>query len=361
MTTTPISFAIIGTAGVPASYGGFETLAENLVAECGSGITVYCSSKSIDNKISSYKGAELVYLPFRANGIQSVIYDSTALFHAAFRNQINILLLGVSGAICIPLVKLFFKRVNIITNIDGFEWNRAKWGRLARAFLKFSEYCAVRYSDRVIADNKVIGDYVENNYGRECEVIAYGGDHVQVVRQTHRQNDTPYALSVCRIEPENNLDLILCAFSAANQRLIAIGNWADSAYGRQLHAKYRNSLTLELLDPIYDPETLGRYRSNCQLYVHGHSAGGTNPSLVEMMHHGKAIAAFDCNFNRETTENQCHFFKDSDSLASLLSTGSIFSDKSTGIAMQEIANRRYTWKKIRTLYFDLMEPGSAPA
>jgi hypothetical protein len=200
--------AVIGTVGVPACYGGFETLVENLLAEHeeDKNITVYCSSKSYIEKPLKYKNAKLHYVPLNANGAQSIPYDIWSLCHAVWKGSDNILLLGVSGAICLPFIRLFSK-VRIVTNIDGLEWKRAKWSGLVKRFLKFSEKLAVKYSDVVVADNAAIADYVRNEYKIESEVIAYGGDHAVVNDlQPHDEN---YALALCRIEPENNVELIL--------------------------------------------------------------------------------------------------------------------------------------------------------
>lgn len=142
--------AIIGTVGVPANYGGFETLAENLVryhdtASLKSSLTVYCSSKSYPSKEASYLSAQLKYVPLNANGAQSIPYDIVSLLSAVWHRSDVILLLGVSGAIALPLVRLF-SSARIITNIDGIEWRREKWQGWAKRYLRFSEKMAVRYT-----------------------------------------------------------------------------------------------------------------------------------------------------------------------------------------------------------------------
>jgi Domain of unknown function (DUF1972). len=208
--------SIVGTVGVPARYGGFETLVDNLLDEndTSCNITVYCSSKSYAKKLATYKNAKLHYVPFYANGAQSILYDIWSLFHAALKGSDNILLLGVSGAICLPFIRLFSK-AKIITNIDGLEWRRGKWNTAIKKFLKFSEKVAVKYSDIVIADNKAIAGHVENEYGVRSKVIAYGGDHT--VLADLALSDQGYALALCRIEPENNVELILKSFSKTDK------------------------------------------------------------------------------------------------------------------------------------------------
>lgn len=343
--------SIIGTVGVPACYGGFETLVENLLDENENDkvISVYCSSKSYSDKAKKYKNAQLYYIPLNANGVQSIPYDIFSLCHAVIKGTDNILLLGVSGAISLPFIRLFTK-AKIITNIDGLEWRRAKWGKWPKRFLKLSEKLAVKYSDVVISDNQAIADYVKNEYGVVSEVIAYGGDHA-VVNDLNR-SDEGYALALCRIEPENNIELILEAFSQKDKALKFIGNWDNSEFGRTMKAKYDQYDNIEIINPIYDINTLFDIRQKCSFYVHGHSAGGTNPSLVEMMHFNKSIVAYDCNYNIASTESKARFFKNTEELVELIENSATFNN---GVVMQEIAERRYTWKIVKEQYFSLFK------
>lgn len=171
--------AIIGTQGVPARYGGFESLVENIIGEnCPADIhyTVFCSSKDLSSRDSSYKGCSLKYIPLHANGSQSIPYDIISLCKAV-RGYDVVLVLGVSGCSFLPIFRLFFRK-RLIINIDGLEHRRDKWGRVARWILRFSESMAVRYADVVISDNKGIQDYVRETYHKESALIAYGGDHV---------------------------------------------------------------------------------------------------------------------------------------------------------------------------------------
>lgn len=343
--------SIIGTVGVPACYGGFETLVENLLDENDTqhDLTVYCSSKSYSEQPSKYRNAALKYIPLNANGAQSVLYDMWSLFHAVFKRSDAILLLGVSGAICLPIIR-FFSNAKIVTNIDGLEWRRNKWGALAKSFLKFSEKIAVKYSDVVVADNQAIADYVKSEYRCNAEVIAYGGDHAIINEIT--AHDEGYALALCRIEPENNVELILESFSKTDKKIQFIGNWSNSVFGQEMKAKYQQFPNIQIVDPIYDLVKLFEIRTHCSYYVHGHSAGGTNPSLVEMMHFAKNIVAFDCNYNRASTEGEANYFSDATELVALIrdSSALVNSDK-----MLEIAERRYTWNIVKAQYFALFK------
>jgi len=300
--------AIIGTVGVPANYGGFETLVEQLVRHNSSDeiqYAVYCSKKSYDEERWVYHGAKTEYVGLNANGMQSIPYDILSLVKAA-RNSDVILVLGVSGCAFLPIFRLFSKK-KLVINIDGLEHRRDKWNKWARRFLKFSEKQAVKYGDVIITDNKGITDYVMEEYGKPSELIAYGGDHVltypdeELVGRTMKEygiEKDKYAMALCRIEPENNVHTILEAFENAKKRLIFIGNWNKSEYGRNLAEKYKNSEYVKITPAVYDLNVLNVLRSNCSIYLHGHSAGGTNPSLVEAMFFAKPIFAFDCVYNR---------------------------------------------------------------
>jgi glycosyltransferase involved in cell wall biosynthesis len=356
------NIAILGTVGVPANYGGFETLAENLVryhdaASLKSSLTVYCSSKSYPSKEPIYLSGRLKYVPLNANGAQSIPYDIWSLLSAVWQRNDVILLLGVSGAIALPLVRLV-SSARIVTNIDGIEWRREKWQGLAKRFLRFSEKIAVHFSHELISDNLAIAEYVQQVYGANAHVIAYGGDHaigVDAVPVDESALPEKYAFSVCRIEPENNVHLVLEAFSALKSHaLVMVGNWNSSDYGRTLRKKYAACSNIHLLVPIYDLGKLKTLRTQATHYVHGHSAGGTNPSLVEAMHFGMPVLAFDCNFNRRTTEDRAFFFKTSAALVHLMQTMDETAAKRVGRNMLEIAQRRYTWRIVAQHYFDLL-------
>ncbi|UOE80902.1 DUF1972 domain-containing protein [Vibrio splendidus] len=343
---------VIGTVGIPACYGGFESLVENLVSNASDDIkySVFCSSNSYTEKLDSYNGAKLIYLPIKANGVQSVPYDIWSLIKCLKSRPDVVLILGVSGCIFLPIFsKLSSSKV--ITNIDGLEWRRDKWGKWAKKFLKLSESLAIKYSDSIITDNQAIFDYVRNEYGVDSSVIAYGGDHalrnIEVVNQ-----ENEYALSICRIEPENNIEMILKAFSKSNKHLKFIGNWEANEYGQSLKKKYSTYDHIEIVDPIYDLDKLYSLRKNSSVYVHGHSAGGTNPSLVEMMHFSVPIIAFDCDFNRYSTREHAMFFSSSDELQKhLVSHDDAWAQ--SGRKLSSVAKEHYTWRRINEQYESL--------
>ena len=162
-----------------------------------------------------------------------------------------------------------------------------------------------------------------------------------------------YSLAICRIEPENNVHTILEAFSQMpNKNILFIGNWDKSAYGKEMRERYSAFPNIKIQSAVYDLRELNVLRSNCKFYIHGHSAGGTNPSLVEAMFFAKPIIAFDCIYNRESTENKADYFNSSDELIKLLdNTLSDFENNAKSMA--EIAQRRYRWETIAKQYENL--------
>ncbi|MFK8069032.1 MAG: DUF1972 domain-containing protein [Gammaproteobacteria bacterium] len=360
--------SIVGTVGLPASYGGFETLAENLVNysnknELPISICVYCSGFKRD-RARYYKGAELIYVPVKANGILSIFYDIFSLFSSVKNGSTTVLVLGVSGAVAIPILRILSK-VEIITNIDGMEWKREKWGVIARQFLKFSESVAIKYSHTIISDNEAIRNYITDVYSVSSKVIAYGGDHAVVASQGACVTGIPdkYFFSLCRIEPENNVELILYSATMCESiNLVFIGNWDASSYGRMLKAKYHSFENIYILDPIYELEVLAGLRSKAIGYIHGHSAGGTNPSLVEFMHFGIPVVAFDCSFNRFTTHSAAYYFSNDVELIEILMTFHLDFRKAekVGERMKALAVEYYTWDAVGRLYFDLVLNSGEP-
>ena len=361
-----MKIALLGTVGVPGRYGGFETLAENLVnyhveTKQNSTLTVWCSGKNNAERPARFKSAELRYVSLHANGIQSILYDAISLWRAVRSGHDCIILLGVSGAISLPLIRLI-SRARIVTNIDGIEWKREKWSGLARTFLRASEWAAVRFSHAVIADNQIIADHVRDSYACACHIIAYGGDHALVAGSSGAVLENlpdSYALALCRIEPENNVHMILKAWTQLQTPLVFVGNWANSLYGRELMARYADEPKIHLLEPIYEPSALHAVRARTSVYIHGHSAGGTNPSLVEMMHFGVPVLAYDCLFNRHSTENKALYFKTPQSLVRTFSELKLQNMTNIGAAMREIAQRCYTWDCIGAAYFALLDRVSA--
>lgn len=350
--------AIVGTQGVPAQYGGFETLTEHLIGKHHSEdiqYTVFCSAKSYPQKLTSYKGAILKYIPLDANGLQSIFYDVVSLLKV-IRGYDVILVLGVSGCMFLPIFRLFCRK-KLVINIDGLEHKREKWGKSAKWFLRKSEAMAVRFADIIITDNKGIYDYVKDTYQKESTLIAYGGDHAlrdieekkeEEILKKYGLQKNKYALSICRIEPENNCHLVIGAYLNSSEKLVFVGNWNRNEYGQKLKESCNQSQNIQTVSGVYDLDELYVLRKNCRLYIHGHSAGGTNPSLVEAMFFGRPIIAFDVIYNRESTDNKAIYFKDIDSLKKHLSSDTDI--ESVGLQMFDVADKRYRWSSIIEQY-----------
>ena len=347
--------AIIGIVGVPAKYGGFETLAENLIKELNSeyDFTVFCSASFYPKKTKTYYNSNLIYLPFNANGKSSIIYDTLAILYSLFFADV-LLILGVSAAFLIPVVKLISSK-KVITNIDGLEWKRDKWGRFAKKYLEKQEKIAVKYSDVIITDNTEIQHYVLKRYSKKSIMIAYGGNQASkeiLTKKTKKQHKLPdsYAFTVCRIEPENNIHLILEAFSQVDFNLVIIGNWGSSEYGMGLKNEYKTKKNITLLDAIYDQNILDQIRSNCTVYIHGHSAGGTNPSLVEAMWLGLPIFAYGVLYNKYSTNNMAAYFDSVNELVNLINTMDDSKLSVISNILKNIAIENYQWEIIAKKY-----------
>lgn len=356
--------AIIGTVGIPANYGGFETLVEHLVKNLNNkfNLSIYCSGKKYPKKErqSKYCNSRLIYIPLEANGIQSILYDSISIIHALIYADV-LLVLGVPGAWLFPFIRLFTNK-KIIVSIDGIEWKREKWGFVAKCYLFWAESLAVKYSHIDISDNESIQDYTAMRYGSLSRIIEYGADHTIQIKPSFKDKNTypflkfPYAFSVCRIEPENNIHIILESFvELSKYTLVLVGNWSNSIYGQNLKNGYGNISNIILLDPIYDQGELDLLRGNALIYIHGHSAGGTNPSLVEAMYLGLPIIAFSVSYNRTTTEDMALYFSNSEELKKHIKQTGIKQLKELGKDLQSIAIRRYTWPYISNKYDELIE------
>ncbi|MFN3998520.1 DUF1972 domain-containing protein [Algoriphagus sp.] len=354
--------AILGIVGVPANYGGFETLVDNLLDLLPKffDVTVFCESKSYPEKLETYKGAKLVYVNWKANGAQSILYDSISLLKS-YKSHDHILLLGVSGAIMIPLIKTF-TQAKIVTHIDGLEWKRDKWGWFAKKFLKFSERLAVTFSDSVISDNKHIQNYVTEEYGKDSFLIAYGANHVSSVEPGPYQKKfsflgSPYVFTVCRIEPENNVEMQLRAFRECEIGMpyVVVGNWNANDYGMKLYHEYSKVHNIILYNPIYEMEELNVLRSNSFFYLHGHSAGGTNPSLVEAMYLGLPVIAYGVNYNIETTFGKALYFNDFVELKTLLFQIRELDRAAMIEDLSKLAKKNYSWKAITKKYVKMFK------
>jgi len=349
--------AIVGTRGIPNNYGGFETLAEYLVEYLAHGleITVYCSSSDMDSSITSYKGAKLKYIPVTSHGAKGIIYDSISLIKAMYSAD-RVLFLGFGGGFMMPFLTRKQKD-KLIINIGGLDWKRNKWSALAQKVIKKAEALLIRNSNKIISDNIGIQQYISSEYGKRSTLIAYGGDqalHQPITNEAIKNYPflkEPYAFTVTRIQRDNNIDMILESFMEQDSMpLVIVGNWNNSDYGKETKQKFFGKKNLIILDAIYDRVKLDTLRSNCSLYIHGHSAGGTNPSLAEAMFLGLPVFAFASGYNEYTTDGRAMYFKDAKELAAMVNSCRSMPLKKMGASLKEFADANYRWKHIANQY-----------
>lgn len=352
---------IVGTNGIPAHYGGFETLAEYLSKYLNEDYDLYCyCSKTQKNRIDRYQNTKLLYLPFKANGWQSVIYDFISIVQSLWRFDV-IILLGCTCSFAVWL-KQFSKTKIVFNAVGAAEIQKVRGLKLfgpIEVFIKqLLVHIPVKYSDVVIIDSKAnVGAFIKQ-HNREPLLIEYGGD--QACKESIETNllekypflSTNYDVTVSRAFEDMNIHMVIDAYKHINNRIVVIvSNWSVSEYGRQLKAKYKDVYdNIILLDAIYNQKELNVIRSNASLYLHTHSKCGTAPSLVEAMSLGLPTICFDVPTNRETTENQALYFSTSDELAKQVSALDSSTTKVLKDKMLEIARRRYMWKHIINKY-----------
>jgi hypothetical protein len=279
---------------------------------------VSCDARLYEDRTPDYQGVERIFLAVPANGGWSLIHDLLA-FLKTYRKASHIVVLGVSGGFWFPIFRLVCNLTGkrLLVNVDGVEWRRTKFGMGKRWLLKLLDFLAQKFAHTVIYDNPGLHTYLIDSAKSKAICIAYSGDHVLRLKGVAAVPGT--ALTICRIEPENNLEMLIeGALLSSISNYTIVGNWSHSLYGRKLRKRYANEKRLALLDPIYNADGLATLRETCCIYIHGHSVGGTNPSLVEMLFYDSIILCFDVIFNRRTAEDSVNYFDDSDSLAILI-------------------------------------------
>jgi len=349
---------IVGAVGLPPDYGGWETLTSNLVKDLNQefDITVYCSSRHYKSRTDSYHSAKLIYIPLRANGWQSPLYDAISMFCAIYKKADTILVLGVSGCIFIPIIKLLTK-AKIIVNVDGIEWKRKKWGYFSKYFLRISEFFAAKYSTELVGDNIEIVRYLKREYGKQSSFIAFGGSSRDGLDENLLKTlrNEKFALNISRIEPENNIHVILEACQRTSTHIYIFGRWKANNYSKSLYKEFSQNEFCHLHEHVSSQEILNSFRKKAFLYIHGHSVGGTNPSLVEAMSWGIPIVAFDVIFNKESTFNKAIYFDSANNLADILTSLSKFDLEKISSDMLKLHDKNYDWKIISGKYSDLFK------
>jgi glycosyltransferase involved in cell wall biosynthesis len=364
-----MKLAILGSRGIPSRYGGFETFAERLaIGLCQNGfdVTVFCERRR-PNEPDIYEKVKLRYIPARLFGpLRTIVYDIRCLWSA--RKEFDVVYMLGYGAAAFCLIPRLWKR-QVWINPDGLEWARAKWGFVAKFYFRLMEWVSVRVATRLIADSKAIADCLSRRHGklRMCSVIAYGCDVIDAapsVEPLSEWNLTPngYYLVVCRLEPENHVREIIRAFqqTASGKVLVVVGDrLARTHYVEQLRAV--QDIRIRMIGPVYDRATLTSLRYHSFAYLHGHSVGGTNPSLLEAMGCANLIVVHDNAFNRETLGSAALFFAGIGDLAQTLQTieGIGFAASRMRSEAKHRANQLYSWPFIVEQYANLLR--SSPA
>jgi glycosyltransferase involved in cell wall biosynthesis len=345
--------SFIGSAGIPNRYGGFESFLEHCGPEFAAATQttiVTCDASLYPGEQSAeYRGVKRLFIRVPAGGVASIMHDLLA-FMRVFHRSTHIMVLGVSGGPWFPLFltlcRLSGKRLGV--NIDGVEWRRTKYSMLERRVLRLFDRLAQRFSDVVVYDNAGLVDCVLPAARRRAVEIGYPGDHVK--RLIGRTSEPGTALTICRIVPENNIGLLIeGALRSDLLRYTVVGNWNHSVYGRSLRERYADEPRLRLLDPIFEPECLADLRERCALYLHGHSVGGTNPSLVEMLFYDCTLLCFDVSYNRATAGAAAIYFNDAQTLEAAIYRV-INGHASVEKTFRELLRRTYTRKAIVEAY-----------
>ena len=303
-----MKIAILGTRGIPNNYGGFEQNAENLSqwwVKLGHEVTVY-NPDYHPYKESDWNGVKIRHIFSREDKLGiwgTFIYDYLCLKDAVEQDYDIILNLGyVPSALFFNLKKK--TKAKFITNMDGLEWKRSKWNNLLKKFIKYCEKRAVKLSDFLVADNPGIEDYYRENYNvKNIRYIAYGAElfnnpNIKYLKEFNVEPYNYYML-VARLEPENNVEMILDGYLLSNSKepFIVVGGLKNK-YAKYLLNKYRNKKNIRFVGGIYNYDKLSSLRWYAKLYFHGHSVGGTNPSLLEAMASNAYIAAHNNFFNK---------------------------------------------------------------
>lgn len=354
---------MVGTRGVPAHYGGFETAVEEVGARLamrGHAVTVYCrSAQSSSPQPVEYKGMALIHLPAaRRRSLETLSHTALSIAHLVWHGSYDaVLMFNAANSIFLPW--LWLRSGGTATHVDGLEWRRGKWGPIGRAYYRRAESLAVRWSDALIADAQGIADYYVSEFGAETEKIAYGAPILRNVGSARLEEagcvPRGYHLVVARFEPENHVDLAIEGYlrSGSTLPLVVVGSnpyWGPHA--ERIHALANTNDNVRLLGGVWDQTLLDQLYANSLTYIHGHSVGGTNPSLLRAMGAAAAVIAYDVNFNREVLGADGVFFTDPSMLAKgiLAAEADVAGTVARGQRLAERAKDAYNWDEVTDQY-----------
>jgi glycosyltransferase involved in cell wall biosynthesis len=366
--------ALLGSRGIPAKYGGFETFAERVapaLAAEGREVWVSCEGTARPRP-AEYKGVKLFYFPLKPfrRVFYETIYDIYSLVRASMTCDC-VIMLGYGAGFFFFIPKLFRKKIAV--NEDGREWTREKYNSLEKTALHVNELFALRYVDAAIADARAILAYLEASRARGATFIPYGVDMSASVQwDPSRLRELPgdldhleigeYFLIVARLERDNNISTMIEGFLAArtDKKLVIVGDFSDSSYEGGIHAlivEHRGQDRVTFSGGIYEKDLLTMLRQHCFAYLHGHSAGGTNPSLLEAMIARTLIIAHDNPYNREVCDRFALFFNDPVSLRTLIE--SVVDQPEAYDALRDgafdRAKNEYAWDRVFREYEALLD------
>ena len=365
ITYNPMKIAFISTRGIPNNYGGFEQFAEYIsvgLAKRGHEVTVYSPSFH-PYKGESYKGVRIkhIYSPetWMGSSVGSFFYDFSSLKDALKNEDFDIIY--EAGYTSIIPAYIWFnvkkrKRPIFTTNMDGLENKRSKFSPMVRRFLDWEEKMAVRYSHYLIADNMGIHDYYKEKYGKESKFLAYGADihddFNEEFLKEFRLKPEEYYILIARLEPENNIVMAIEGYlhSKENGRrpLIVVGK-TNTPHGKELVAKYGSEKSIRFVGGIYDFKKLDSVRHFSRAYFHGHSVGGTNPSLLEAMAAGCFVLAHDNIFNRAVLKGNALYYPSAEKVTEFLNNMDDMVDKykkTYTSANIEVIRNEYSWEHL---------------
>jgi glycosyltransferase involved in cell wall biosynthesis len=353
-----MKIAIIGTRGIPNHYGGFEQLAENLsvmLKQKGHVLTVYNSSLH-PYKENNFNGVTIVHCKDPEDSLGTAgqfIYDLNCIRHCRKQNYDIILQLGYTSSSVWSF--LFPKSAKVITNMDGLEWKRSKYNTITKRFLRAAEKWAVHHSAQLIADSIGIQHYLLEQYKAPSHFIPYGAAAISTIDEpvlkAYDLRPFSYYLVIARLEPENNIATIIQGYLKAGltEPLVIIGS-TKTPFGKKLKAQYASAL-VQLTEGIYDLSVLDQLRYHSKLYFHGHSVGGTNPSLLEAMASKALICAHQNVFNHSVLGKDALYFTSDDDICQILKNENSYSDKERMLENNLIKIKAtYTWKAIADAY-----------
>ncbi|MGY1665228.1 DUF1972 domain-containing protein [Geodermatophilus sp. SYSU D00696] len=312
-----LSLALVGTRGVPARYGGFETAVEEVgrrLADRGHRVVVYCRTSPgvAEAPPAEHLGMELVHLPAaHRRSLETLSHTALSVRHLLTHRTDAAIVFNAANAPLLPAVRA--ARIPVATHVDGLEWKRAKWGPVGRRYYRVAESLAVRWSDVLIADAEGIAEYYRTAFGAPTTLLTYGAPLISPGSDELAEvglEPGGYHLVVARFEPENHVDVVVEGYVASDaaKPLVVVGSapYAD-AYTRRVHALADERV--RFLGGVWDQELLDQLYAHCATYLHGHSVGGTNPSLLRAIGAGAAVTAYDVDFNREVVRDSGRFFR----------------------------------------------------